>query len=157
MAGQRLAGKTGAIKGVLSQCGTAAPPTYRHGKDDLLLLTIPSAGTTLPYPEGSLWLAILFTAGLLEIGWAIGLKYTEGFSRLVPSVLTLAAMAGSVILLGIALKTLPIGTAYAVWTGIGAVGTAALGIILLGEPATAMRLASIGLIVSGIVGLKLVG
>ncbi|WP_420971111.1 quaternary ammonium compound efflux SMR transporter SugE [Bradyrhizobium sp. B120] len=100
--------------------------------------------------------AILFTAGLLEIGWAIGLKYTEGFSRLVPSVLTLAAMAGSIILLGIALKTLPIGTAYAVWTGIGAVGTAALGIILLGEPATAMRLASIGLIVSGIVGLKLV-
>ena len=101
--------------------------------------------------------AILFTAGLLEIGWAIGLKYTEGFSRLMPSVLTLAAMAGSVILLGIALKTLPIGTAYAVWTGIGAVGTAAIGIILLGEPATAMRLASIGLIVSGIVGLKLVG
>ena len=81
--------------------------------------------------------AILFTAGLLAIGWAIGLKYTEGFSRLVPSVLTLAAMAGSILLLGIALKTLPIGTAYAVWTGIGAVGTAALGIILLGEPATA--------------------
>ncbi|HBY29619.1 MAG TPA: quaternary ammonium compound-resistance protein SugE [Bradyrhizobium sp.] len=100
--------------------------------------------------------AILFTAGLLEIGWAIGLKYTEGFSRLVPSGLTLAAMAGSILLLGIALKTLPIGTAYAVWTGIGAVGTAAHGIILLGEPATAMRLASIGLIVSGIVGLKLV-
>ncbi|MCC8981841.1 quaternary ammonium compound efflux SMR transporter SugE [Bradyrhizobium acaciae] len=101
--------------------------------------------------------AILLVAGLLEIGWAIGLKYTDGFSRLVPSVLTLAAMAGSVLLLGLALKTLPIGTAYAVWTGIGAVGTAALGIILLGEPATAMRLASIGLIVSGIVGLKLVG
>lgn len=100
---------------------------------------------------------ILFTAGLLEIGWAIGLKYTEGFSRLVPSVLTLAAMAGSMILLGLALKTLPIGTAYAVWTGIGAVGTTALGIVLLGEPATAMRPASIGLIVSGIVGLKLVG
>ena len=100
--------------------------------------------------------ASLFTAGLLEIGWAIGLKYTEGFSRLVPSVLTLAAMAGSILLLGIALKTLPIGTAYAVWTGIGAVGTAALGIILLGEPATAMRLASIGPIVSGIVGLELV-
>ena len=101
--------------------------------------------------------AILLVAGLLEIGWAIGLKYTDGFSRLVPSVLTLAAMAGSVLLLGLALKTLPIGTAYAVWTGIGAVGTATLGIILLGEPATAMRLASIGLIVSGIVGLKLVG
>ncbi|WGR92420.1 quaternary ammonium compound efflux SMR transporter SugE [Bradyrhizobium sp. ISRA443] len=99
---------------------------------------------------------ILFTAGLLEIGWAIGLKYTEGFSRIGPSALTLAAMAGSVILLGVALKTLPIGTAYAVWTGIGAVGTAALGIVLFGEPATAMRLASIGLIVAGIVGLKLV-
>jgi quaternary ammonium compound-resistance protein SugE len=100
--------------------------------------------------------AILFTAGLLEIGWAIGLKYTEGFSRLVPSVLTLAAMAGSILLLGIALKTLPIGTAYAVWTGIGAVGTAILGIILFGDPATAARIACIGLIVAGIVGLKLV-
>ena len=100
--------------------------------------------------------AILFVAGLLEIGWAIGLKYTDGFSRLVPSVLTLAAMAGSIILLGLALKTLPIGTAYAVWTGIGAVGTAILGIILFGDPATALRLACIGLIVAGIVGLKFV-
>ena len=101
------------------------------------------------------WL-VLAAAGLLEIGWAIGLKYTEGFTRLVPSVLTLAAMAGSIILLGLALKTLPIGTAYAVWTGIGAVGTALLGIIRFDEPATAARLASIGLIVSGIIGLKLV-
>ncbi|MCK1741883.1 quaternary ammonium compound efflux SMR transporter SugE [Bradyrhizobium sp. 139] len=100
--------------------------------------------------------SILFVAGLLEIAWAIGLKYTEGFTKLVPSVLTLAAMAGSILLLGFALKTLPIGTAYAVWTGIGAVGTAALGIVLFGEPATAFRLASIGLIVSGIIGLKLV-
>jgi quaternary ammonium compound-resistance protein SugE len=100
--------------------------------------------------------AILFVAGLLEVGWAIGLKYTDGFTRLVPSALTLAAMAGSVILLGLVLKTLPIGTAYAVWTGIGAVGTAALGIVLFGEPATALRLASIGLIVAGIAGLKLV-
>jgi quaternary ammonium compound-resistance protein SugE len=100
--------------------------------------------------------AVLFAAGLLEIGWAIGLKYTEGFTRLVPTVLTLVAMAGSILLLGMALKTLPIGTAYAVWTGIGAVGTALLGIILLGEPASALRLASIGLIVAGIVGLKLV-
>jgi quaternary ammonium compound-resistance protein SugE len=99
---------------------------------------------------------ILFVAGLMEIGWAIGLKYTEGFSRLVPSVLTLACMLASIVLLGLAVKTLPIGTAYAVWTGIGAVGTAALGIILFGEPATALRLASIGLIVAGIVGLKLV-
>ncbi|BAC49309.1 molecular chaperone [Bradyrhizobium diazoefficiens USDA 110] len=100
--------------------------------------------------------SILFVAGLLEITWAIGLKYTEGFTRLVPSVITLAAMAGSVILLGLALKSLPVGTAYAVWTGIGAVGTATLGIILFGEPATALRLASIGLIVAGIIGLKLV-
>ena len=99
---------------------------------------------------------ILFIAGLMEIGWAIGLKYTDGFSRLVPSVLTLAAMAASILLLGWALKTLPIGTAYAVWTGIGAVGTAIRGIVLLGEPATAMRLACIGLIVAGIAGLKLV-
>jgi len=99
---------------------------------------------------------ILFVAGLMEIGWAIGLKYTEGFTRLMPSVLTLACMAGSVILLGLAVKTLPIGTAYAVWTGIGAVGTAILGIILFGDPATALRLACIGLIVAGIAGLKLV-
>lgn len=99
---------------------------------------------------------MLFIAGLMEVGWAIGLKYTEGFTRLVPSVLTLAAMLISVVLLGLALKTLPVGTAYAVWTGIGAVGTAILGIVLLGDPATAARLASIGLIVAGIVGLKLV-
>ena len=98
----------------------------------------------------------LFVAGLMEIAWAIGLKYTEGFTRLVPSVLTLLSMAASMALLGLALKTLPIGTAYAVWTGIGAVGTALLGIWLLGEPATALRLACIGLIVAGITGLKLV-
>ncbi len=101
------------------------------------------------------WL-FLFVAGLFEVGWAIGLKYTEGFTRLVPSVLTVAAMIVSLALLGLALKTLPVGTAYAVWTGIGSVGTAALGIYLFGEPATAARLASIGLIVAGIVGLKLV-
>jgi quaternary ammonium compound-resistance protein SugE len=101
------------------------------------------------------WL-ILFVAGLFEIGWAIGLKYTDGFTKLVPSVLTVIAMAISVILLGVALKTLPVGTAYAVWTGVGAVGTALFGIYLFGDPATAARLASIGLIVAGIVGLKLV-
>lgn len=101
------------------------------------------------------WL-ILFVAGLFEIGWAIGLKYTDGFTRLVPSVLTVVAMAVSVILLGVALKTLPVGTAYAVWTGVGAVGTAILGIYLFGDPATTARLTSIGLIVAGIVGLKLV-
>ncbi|MFT3937785.1 quaternary ammonium compound efflux SMR transporter SugE [Rhodopseudomonas sp.] len=98
----------------------------------------------------------LFVAGLMEIGWALGLKYTEGFTRLVPTALTVAAMVASVALLGLALKTLPIGTAYAVWSGIGAVGTAALGIALFGDPATVGRLACIGLIVAGIVGLKLV-
>jgi quaternary ammonium compound-resistance protein SugE len=98
----------------------------------------------------------LFFAGLFEIGWAIGLKYTHGFSRLVPTVLTVASMAVSLGLLGLALKSLPLGTAYAIWTGIGTIGTAILGIILFGEPATALRLACIGLIVAGIVGLKLV-
>ena len=98
----------------------------------------------------------LSVAGLFEIGWAIGLKYTHGFTRLTPSLLTLASMALSMLLLGLALKTLPVGTAYAVWTGIGTVGTALLGIYLFGEPATALRLACIGLIVAGILGLKLV-
>ena len=98
----------------------------------------------------------LFFAGLFEIGWAIGLKYTEGFSRLLPSVWTIASMIISLALLGFALKDLPVGTAYAVWTGIGTIGTALLGIALFGEPATAMRLACIGLILSGIIGLKLV-
>ena len=99
------------------------------------------------------WL-FLIVAGLLEVGWAIGLKYTEGFMRLWPSVATAASMAGSVILLGLAMKHLPVGTAYAVWTGIGAVGTAILGMVLLGEPASAGRLVCLGLIVAGIVGLK---
>lgn len=97
----------------------------------------------------------LFLAGLFEIGWAIGLKYTDGFSRPMPTVLTILSMIVSLALLGLALKTLPVGTAYAVWTGIGTVGTALLGVWLLGEPATAMRLACIALIVCGIVGLKL--
>ena len=101
--------------------------------------------------------AILFVAGLLEIGWAIGLKYTEGFSRLVPSVLTLAAMAGSVILLGVALKTLPIGTAYAVWTGIGAAGAATVGMVLLGDAVSTLKLVSIGLVLAGVIGLNLSG
>jgi len=99
---------------------------------------------------------ILFIAGLFEIGWAIGLKYTDGFTRLWPTVGTVIAMVLSVVLLGLAVKSLPVGTAYAVWTGIGAVGTATLGIVLLGEAATLGRLASLGLIVAGIVGLKLV-
>ena len=99
----------------------------------------------------------LFIAGLFEIGWAIGLKYTDGYTKLMPTVLTIGAMVASVITLGWALKEIPIGTGYAVWTGIGTVGTAILGIILFAEPATAIRLACIGLIVTGIVGLKVVG
>jgi quaternary ammonium compound-resistance protein SugE len=98
----------------------------------------------------------LIVAGLFEVGWAIGLKYTEGFTRLWPSVLTGLSMIISLGLLGLALKTLPVGTGYAVWTGVGTVGTAILGIALFGEPATAARLAAIGLIVAGIVGLKVV-
>jgi quaternary ammonium compound-resistance protein SugE len=98
---------------------------------------------------------LLLAAGLLEVVWAIGLKYTDGFSRLTPSIITIAAMVGSVWLLALALKSIPVGTGYAVWTGIGAVGTAILGIVLFSEPATAARLACIGLIVAGILGLKL--
>jgi quaternary ammonium compound-resistance protein SugE len=113
------------------------------------------AGTTRPAVLSMAWV-YLFFAGLFEIGWAIGLKYTEGFSRLVPSLWTVASMIVSLGLLGLALKSLPVGTAYAVWTGIGTVGTALLGIALFGEPATALRLACIGLILAGIVGLKLV-
>ena len=100
------------------------------------------------------WL-LLIVAGLLEVGWAIGLKYTEGFTRFWPSLGTTLAMIVSIGLLGIAMKTLPVGTAYAVWVGIGAVGTLLLGIVLFGEPASALRVASIVLIVAGIVGLKL--
>ena len=98
---------------------------------------------------------IVVTAGLFEVGWAIGLKYTEGFTRLWPSVGTVLAMIISVWLLGIAMKSLPVGTAYSVWVGVGAVGTVVLGIVLLGEPANAGRLVSVALIVAGIVGLKL--
>ena len=98
----------------------------------------------------------LVIAALFEIGWAIGLKYSDGFTRLWPSLWTAASMALSVVLLGVALRTLPVGTGYAVWTGIGAIGTAILGIYLFEEPATVLRLASIGLILTGIVGLKLV-
>jgi quaternary ammonium compound-resistance protein SugE len=100
------------------------------------------------------WLLLLL-AGVLEVGWAIGLKYTEGFTRLWPTVGTIAAMCVSLALLGIAMKSLPVGTAYAVWVGVGAVGTVILGIILLNEPANAARLISVGLIVAGIIGLKL--
>lgn len=98
---------------------------------------------------------ILFLAGLFETGWAIGLKYTEGFTRLWPTVWTIVAMAISLWLLGIALKSLPVGTAYSVWVGVGSVGTVVLGIALLEEPADAARLISVGLIIAGIIGLKL--
>ncbi|MGB3502558.1 MAG: quaternary ammonium compound efflux SMR transporter SugE [Mesorhizobium sp.] len=98
----------------------------------------------------------LVIAGVFEIGWAVGLKYTDGFSKPLPTVLTVGAMAISLWMLGLALKDLPIGTAYAIWTGIGTVGTALLGIWLFGDPATVLRLLCIALIVSGIIGLKLV-
>lgn len=98
---------------------------------------------------------ILLLAGLSEVGWAVGLKYTHGFTRLWPTLGTVAAMIVSLWLLGLALKELPIGTAYAIWTGIGTIGTAILGIVLFGESAAVMRLVCIGLIVAGIVGLKL--
>lgn len=99
---------------------------------------------------------VLVVAGLLEIGWAVGLKYTDGFTRLMPSVLTVVTFAASMFLLGVAVRTLPLGTAYAVWTGIGTVGTAVLGMILFDDPATAGRLFCIALIVAGIMGLRLV-
>ena len=98
----------------------------------------------------------LVLAGLLEIGWAVGLKFTEGFSRLGPSLATLAAMVASFALLAAALKTIPVGTGYAVWTGIGAAGTAIVGMMFLGEPREVARLVCVGLILSGVVGLKLV-
>ncbi|WP_347558972.1 quaternary ammonium compound efflux SMR transporter SugE [Robbsia sp. KACC 23696] len=100
------------------------------------------------------WL-ILCIAGLLEMGWAIGLKYTEGFTRLWPSVGTIVVAAGSFYLLSVAMRSLPVGTAYAIWVGIGAVGTAALGIVLFGEAVTIGRIVSLTLLVAGIVGLKL--
>ena len=99
---------------------------------------------------------VLFLAGLLEIAWAVGLKYANGFTRPLPTILTVASMVGSLVLLGISLKALPLGTAYAIWTGIGTLGTAVLGIVLFGESLQPARLACIGLIVAGIAGLKLV-
>lgn len=100
------------------------------------------------------WL-VLVVAGLFEIGWAVGLKHTQGFTRLWPSVGTITAIVVSMGLLGIAMKSLPVGTAYAVWVGIGMVGTAILGMVLLGEPATWLRIGSLTLIVVGVIGLKL--
>ncbi len=100
---------------------------------------------------------LLFFAGLFEVAWAIGLKYTDGFTKPVPTALTVAAMIASVVLLGLAMKHLPVGTAYAVWTGIGTIGTVILGIVLLGDSASPTRLACLGLIMLGIIGLKLTG
>ncbi|HYD43209.1 MAG TPA: multidrug efflux SMR transporter [Anaeromyxobacter sp.] len=100
------------------------------------------------------WL-ILFVAGLCEVAWAVGLKYSAGFTRPGPTAFTVVTLVASLVLLGIALRTLPLGSAYAIWTGIGSIGTAALGIALFREPMTALRLACIGLIVAGIVGLKI--
>jgi quaternary ammonium compound-resistance protein SugE len=100
---------------------------------------------------------VLVVAGLLEISWAVGLKHTQGFTRLWPSLATVTAMVASLLLLGLAMKQLPVGTAYAAWVGIGAVGTAVLGILLLGESASPLKLASLALIVAGIAGLKLSG
>ena len=105
--------------------------------------------------DGMAWL-LLLVAGLLEVGWAVGLKYTDGFTRPMPTVLTISAMIVSIALLGLAVRTLPIGTAYAIWTGIGAVGTVIAGIILLNEPVSVPRLVCVCLIITGIIGLKLV-
>jgi quaternary ammonium compound-resistance protein SugE len=125
--------------------------------DDLARFSIFPAGTTRHVKEFTpmAWVYLVI-AGLFEMGWAIGLKYTEGFTKLVPTTLTVLAMVISVALLGLALRDLPVGTGYAVWTGIGTVGTALLGMYLFGDPATVARLACIGLIVAGIVGLKVV-
>jgi len=114
-----------------------------------------SAGTTPLLRSHTMYWFVLVLAGLFEIAWAVGLKYTEGFSKLVPSVLTGAAMLVSIVLLAYATKKLPLGTAYAVWTGIGAVGAVTLGIVLFGESAQPLRLLCVGLIVVGILGLKL--
>lgn len=98
---------------------------------------------------------LLFLAGALEIGWAVGLKYTRGFTKPLPSAATVLTMAASMFLLAVAVRTIPIGTGYAVWTGVGAAGTAVIGMLLLGEPATLLRIGCLGLIITGILGLKL--
>jgi len=124
------------------------------GEDDLA--AVKSTGDDPDTRKGRqmVWVIIVL-AGLFETGWAIGLKYSDGFSRLWPSVWTILAMMVSVWLLGIAMKELPVGTAYSVWVGIGAVGTVILGIVLFGESANAMRLISVAFIIAGIIGLKL--
>ena len=130
--------------------------TIRHGGgDDPVAACASGDGPIIDDGGNAMSWFILLLAGLFEVGWAIGLKYTEGFTRLWPTLGTVAAMVVSLSLLGVAMKSLPVGTAYAIWVGVGAVGTALLGIVLLHEPANAGRLLSLGLIVAGIVGLKL--
>jgi quaternary ammonium compound-resistance protein SugE len=137
----------------------AAPPSPATPQRRAAICAAPQASSTLLTLLGfaSIHMAwiILVLAGVFEIGWAIGLKYTEGFTRLWPTVWTAVSLLSSMALLGIAMKTLPVGTAYSVWVGVGAVGTVILGIALLGEPANAARVVSVALIVIGIVGLKL--
>jgi quaternary ammonium compound-resistance protein SugE len=125
-------------------CGDDLAFVREHGGDD----------PVMTWEKTMHWI-VLILAGLLEVVWAVGLKYTEGFSKLVPSAVTLTAMAGSVGLLGLALRSLPLGTAYAIWTGIGTVGTVIYGIMMLNEPAGIARLVCIAMIVAGILGLKL--
>jgi quaternary ammonium compound-resistance protein SugE len=131
---------------------TASP--HEGGEDDLVSSQYCGTARHKRQELAMAWVTLV-VAGLLEVGWAIGLKYTDGFTRPLPSLLTVVSMIASIVLLGLALKTLPVGTAYAVWTGIGTIGTAILGIMLFAEPATVLRLSCIGLIVAGIVGLKL--
>lgn len=125
-----------------------------HGSGDDPAAPSQSGDDPAPVTKSKMaWIVLIF-AGLLEIGWAVGLKYTDGFTRLWPTVGTLAAMVVSMGLLGLVVRTLPVGTAYAVWTGIGAAGTVIVGILLLGEPASFARLFCVGLILIGVVGLK---
>jgi quaternary ammonium compound-resistance protein SugE len=124
-------------------------------RDDPIIFTIAGRDDPANTPRCVMAWLYLFLAGLFEIGWAVGLKYTEGFTKLIPTALTALSMILSLGLLGLALRSLPLGTAYAIWTGIGAVGTVVLGIFLFNEPAQTARLACVGLIVAGIVGLKL--
>lgn len=125
-------------------------------EDDLTTLRVTTPGTALLFClEVPVSWIILFFAGLFEVGWAVGLKYTDGFTRPLPTLLTVAAIVVSLALLGLAIKELPLGTAYAIWTGIGALGTVAAGILLFGEAISFIRLLSVTLIVCGLVGLKL--
>ena len=133
--------------------------TYTHkcSQVDDFACSVPKNGcqSSVEYISAMAWV-VLFFAGLLEIGWAVGLKYAEGFTRLWPSVATISAMVLSMALLGVAVRTLPLGTAYAVWTGIGTAGTVLAGILFFGEPGSFLRLLCVLLILSGIIGLKLI-